>query len=420
VVGIVEIAGAAILGGAFVQVAAGAYGTLRRRLVEAQRQRVALDLFRARAGADLAAIRRAAENRDQVWQGFRKFRIERKVIEAEDICSFYFVAHDGMPIPRFQPGQYLTFQLRIPGAAQPVIRCYSLSASPERRDYYRCTIKRVPPPPNQPDAPPGLASSFFHSLHEGELVDVRAPSGNFTLDVNSGRPVVLIGGGIGLTPVLSMLEAMCDADVRRETWFFYGVRNRREHAMHDELKDLAARHRNLRLVVCYSNPTETCVEGADYHARGWVSAELFKKMLPSNNYEFYICGPPPMMEAVTHDLQEWGVPEGDIHYEAFGPATVKRAAPASPQAEAGSTFKISFARCGKSIDWCQHDGSILELADKNNIPMNAGCRAGNCGTYETAVREGKVRYLIETGFKPKPGSCLTCVAVPEGDLVIDA
>jgi ferredoxin-NADP reductase len=420
VIGIAEIAGAAILGGVLVQVIAGAGGTVRRRLIEVQRQRVALDLFRARVDGELAAIRQEQQRRELAWEGYRKFRIDRKVMEADDICSFYFVAHDRMPIPRFRPGQYLTFQLRVPEQPQPIVRCYSLSDSPEQREHYRCTIKRLPPPRDKPDAPPGLASSSFHDLREGDLVDVRAPSGNFCLDVNVGRPVVLVAGGIGLTPVLAMLNAICDANARRETWFFYGVRNRREHAMHQHLKSIAAQHANVTVVVCYSDPTETCIEGADYDVRGWVSVELFKRMLPSNNYEFYICGPPPMMETVTRDLREWGVPDADVHFEAFGPATVKRQAPPALESRAADVVKISFSRCHKTIEWRQNDGSILELADKHGVPMSAGCRAGNCGTCETAVREGTVKYLIKTGFNPTEGSCLPCVAIPEGDLVLDA
>lgn len=420
-IGIAEIAGALVLGGVLLEVVADASGTVRRRLFEAQRQRVALDLFRARVGADLAAIRREQEQREVAWEGFRKFRIDRKVMEAEDICSFYFTPHDRMPLPRFRPGQFLTFQLRVPGQPRPVIRCYSLSDSPERREYYRCTIKRLPPPRDKPETPPGLASSFFHECSEGDLIDVRAPAGNFCLDLNSDRPVVLIGGGIGLTPVLSMLNAICDANIPRETWFFYGVRNRHEHAMYEHLKNIAAHHPNIHLVICYSNPTESCALGSDYDVHGWVSVDLFKQMLPSNNYEFYICGPPAMMESVTQGLREWGVPDADVHFEAFGPATVKRQAPAAaPDAAPAQAFKISFARSGKAIDWEGEDDSILEFAEKHGIAMSSGCRAGNCGTCETAVREGSVKYLLETGYKPTERSCLPCVAVPAGDLVLDA
>jgi hypothetical protein len=418
--GIAEIAGAVVLGGVLLQAVAGAGGALQRRVFEARRQRVALNLFHARVAADLAKMRHEQEERDAAWDGYRKFRIDRKVMEADDVCSFYFVAHDQMPVPRFRPGQFLTFQLRIPDQPQPVIRCYSLSDSPERPDYYRCTIKRIPPPRDNPDAAPGVASSFFHSCHEGDLIDVRAPSGNFYLDVNSPRPVVLIGGGIGITPVLSMLNAICDAKISRETWLFYGVRNRREHAMYEHLRQIAAAHDNVNLVVCYSDPAENCVQGEDYHVKGWVSVDLFKRMLPSNNYEFYICGPAPMMQSVTEGLRDWGVPAADIHFEAFGPATVKRQAPAAPDAEPAKTIKILLSRCRRSIDWRPEDGSILEAAEKLGIAMSAGCRAGNCGTCETAVREGSVKYLIETGFKPNERSCLPCVAVPESDLVLDA
>jgi hypothetical protein len=419
-VGFAEIVGAALLGAVLLQAFAGAGGMLQRRVFETRRQRVALSLFRARVAADLVTIRREQERREASWEGYRKFRIDRKVMEAADVCSFYFVAHDQMPLSRFRPGQFLTFQLRVPGQSQPVIRCYSLSDSPERPGYYRCTIKRLPPPRGNPDAPAGVASSFFHSCNEGDLIDVRAPSGNFYLDVNSTRPVVLIGGGIGLTPVLSMLNAICDANNPRETWFFYGVRNRREHAMYEHLRRIAAEHDNVNLVVCYSDPTETCIEGKDYDVRGWVSVDLFKRVLPSNNYEFYICGPAPMMETVTQGLQDWGVPKADVHFEAFGPATVKRQAPAAPEGTPATTIKISLSRSGRSVDWQPADGSILEAAEKQGIAMTAGCRAGNCGTCETAVREGSVKYLIETGFKPSEGSCLPCAAVPESHLVLDA
>jgi uncharacterized protein len=419
-VGFAEIVGAALLGAVLLQAFAGAGGILQRRVFEARRQRVALSLFRARVAADLVTIRREQERRDAAWEGYRKFRIDRKVMEADDICSFYFVAHDQMPLSRYRPGQFLTFQLRVPGQPQPVVRCYSLSDSAERPGYYRCTIKRIPPPRDNPDAPAGIASSFFHGCNEGDLIDVRAPSGNFCLDVNSTRPVVLIGGGIGLTPVLSMLNAICDAKNPRETWFFYGVRNRREHAMYEHLRQIAAKHDNVNLVVCYSDPTESCIEGKDYDVRGWVSVDLFKRMLPSNNYEFYICGPPAMMESVTQGLRDWGVPAEDVHFEAFGPATVKRQAPVALEGMPATAIKISLSRSRKSVEWQPADGSILDAAEKHGIAMASGCRAGSCGTCETAVREGSVKYLKDTGYKPNEGSCLPCVAVPLSPLVLDA
>ena len=417
-----EIAGVVILGGAFVQVTLGAYGSIRRRAIESQQQRQALTLFEERARLDLAATRLERERRELAWEGLRKFRIAHKVAETPDICSFYLVPHDHKPIPAFRPGQFLTFQLRIPGQSRPVTRCYSLSDSPLQRDYYRVTIKRLPPPPKEPNAPPGLVSSFFHSLEEGTLVDVRAPAGNFWLDVHGSRPIVLIAGGVGLTPLIAMLNTICAGNLRRETWFFYGVRDRQDHAMYDHLQTLAREHENVRIVVAYAAPTATCVAGQDYAEKGFLSVDLFKRMLPSSNYEFYLCGPPPMMAVITEGLAQWGVPDSDVHFEAFGPASVKRPATAPPEGAAPTqaAAKVGFARGGKAIDWTEKDGSILDLAEANGVAIESGCRAGNCGTCETAVREGKVRYLIETGFKPKDGSCLPCVAVPDGGVVIDA
>lgn len=418
---VVQLLGMAILGLAFVQVAGTAYGAVRRRYVQSRQATLALELFEERARLELEATRIERERRSLGWEGMRKFRLSRRQLEADDVCSFYLEPHDGEPIPPFNPGQYLTLQLKIPGQAKPVVRCYSLSDSPLHRDYYRITVKRLPPPPSKADAPPGLVSSHLHGMEIGSLIDIRAPSGNFFLDRSSGRPVVLIGGGVGLTPVLSMLNTICESGSRRETWFFYGVRFRREHAMYEHLKRIAAEHDNVHLVVCYSNPTETCARGTDFDVEGWVSVDLLREKLPSNNYEFYICGPPPMMEAVSSGLRDWGVPESDIHFEAFGPATVKRqAAPDAPSGAPTETIPIEFTRSGKSVTWKEGDGSILDVALAAGVPLDFGCRAGNCGTCETAIRSGAVRYLIEPGAKPKDGSCLPCIGVPKAALALDA
>jgi len=175
----------------------------------------------------------------------------------------------------------------------------------------------------------------------------------------------------------------------------------------------------VHLVVCYSDPTGDCVRERDYQQEGRVSVELFKQMLPSNNYEFYICGPPPMMESLTEGLREWGVPEVDIRFEAFGPATVKRNIHPEP-AGTHNEFEVVFARSGKSVRWTQAGGTLLELAEFNDVSLDFGCRAGNCGTCETAIKEGEVSYVVETGSHPDEGSCLTCVAVPTSRLVLDA
>jgi uncharacterized protein len=250
---------------------------------------------------------------------------------------------------------------------------------------------------------------------------VKAPAGHFYLDTNSDRPVVLIGGGVGLTPLLSMLNAIIRSGTRRETWFFYGVTNCTDHAMVEHLRAAAQEHDNIHVVVCYSRPTEACRKGYHYQHEGFVTVDLMRSLLPSNAYEFYICGPPPMMETVTRDLAEWGVPEASIHFEAFGPATVKKAPakPATAEAAASGGVAVTFARTGKVVRWLPELGSILDCAEANGVMMESGCRAGNCGTCLTAIKEGKVRYLTPPGAEPEAGSCLACIAVPEGPLMLD-
>ena len=217
-----------------------------------------LELTRARLEQAKNLTQQDALTGQTVWNGFRRFQINSKVAEARNIVSFYLKPVDGRPLPPFLPGQYLTFRLNIPGQPKPVTRCYSLSDSPNHPDYYRVTIKRQSPPDDAPDAPSGLSSSFFHDcLNERDVVDVKAPSGHFTLDMSKNSPVVLIGGGVGITPVLSMLNAIAEKNSNgklsnRKTWFFYNCHDRSDHMMKEHLEKIAKAHKNISLHVCYS------------------------------------------------------------------------------------------------------------------------------------------------------------------------
>ncbi|HER25964.1 MAG TPA: 2Fe-2S iron-sulfur cluster binding domain-containing protein, partial [Rhodospirillales bacterium] len=170
--------------------------------------------------------------------------------------------------------------------------------------------------------------------------------------------------------------------------------------------------------VCYSQPTQECRLGDDYQVEGFVSVDLFKKLLPSNNYEYFVCGPPPMMSSITSGLEEWGVPDDDINFEAFGPATVKKT-PAAEHSDATGGTQVTFGMSGKSATW-QGDGtSILELAEQNGVDIDSGCRAGNCGSCATAIKSGKIKYISEPGSPLEEGTCLVCIAVPDGDVTLN-
>lgn len=422
---LIMIAGGIVIALVAMQSLLFVLGSMLRLARERRTQALSLRLFQERIDVVRAA---AKKTQDAVasWNGWRKFEVFKREPEPGDVCSFYLRPHDGKPLPGFKPGQYLTFQLNIPGKDKPIVRCYSLSDGP-RREYYRVSIKRCPAPRGKPEIPPGLSSNFFHDhVKESDILDVRAPGGHFFLDLDATGPIVLIGGGIGITPVLSMLNTLvADGTLKRQVHFFLGVRNSKEHPMKAHLEELNKLHEKLTLHVCYSNPDEKDVKDRDYQHAERVSIDLFKRVLPSNNFDFYLCGPPPMMESVVPGLEEWGVPEDRVHYEAFGPASIKKVKKEEPAAvetsgAAVAGIEIVFAKSNRTCTWTAASGTLLEFGEKNGITMDFGCRAGNCGTCLTAVKEGDVTYSTPPGAAPEKGSCLTCVAVPKTKLVLDA
>ena len=417
---VVHISALAVLAATGLYLLLLLFGNLRATAVVARTGEQERALFRARTDEIMARSRAEQERSELSWNGFRKFEIAEKREEVDGVCSFYLRPHDKRPLPPFMPGQFLTFKLDIPDQPKDVIRCYSLSDAPNP-DYFRVTIKKVPPPRDRPELPSGLSSSFFHEqLEQGDILDVKAPSGHFFLDTATQTPIVLIGGGVGITPVLSMLNAVTNAASKREVWFFLGVRTKAEHPMKEHLEALAREHENVHLNICYSDPADDCEEGVDYQHKGHVSVDLFKKVLPSNNYEFYFCGPPPMMNALDEQLKEWGVPESRINYEAFGPATVKKLKEPAEGAAAASDIQVTFTRSNKTVAWNPSIGSLLDFAEDNGVNIDFGCRAGNCGTCLTAIQSGEVDYLGPPGEMPEQGSCLVCLCVPKGNLELDA
>jgi len=358
------------------------------------------------------------------WSGFRDFRVERRIFESPDesICSFYLKPVDDAPLPSYKPGQYLTFQLPVidPASGKPknIIRCYSLSDRPGK-DHYRVSIKRVLPPGDVPDAPPGLSSNFFHdAIQEGDHVFVKPPGGHFFLKDGNG-PVVLIAGGIGITPMLSMLNETLEQESDREIWLFYGVRNSADHAMKGHLKTLDQKHPNFRLHVCYSSPGTDDREGRDYQHAGRVDIALLRQLLSLQVYDFYVCGPRPMLETIVPALEDWGVADENIHYEAFGPASLFRASREEPSA-GQVNVSVTFSKSGKTLTWDGSTDSLLEFAEDNGIHIDSGCRAGGCGSCQTTIEDGDVDYLQEPDFDADPGTCLMCVSRPKQDLVLEA
>jgi len=359
------------------------------------------------------------------WDGFKEFVVQRRETEDSNnsICSFYLVPTDDEPLATFRPGQFLTFKLQIEDPythkLKSVVRCYSLSDAP-RADHYRVSIKLIPAPANQPDVPAGVSSSFFHDhVQEGSRLLVKAPSGHFHLMEEEPLPIVLIGGGIGITPMLSILNTVLESGLKREIWLYYGVRNGDELIMKQHLQTLASIHDNFHLHLCYSAPNENDVEDVDYQHNVQVTIPLLRATLKLMRYQFYVCGPKPMMESLVPGLEDWGVDSGDIYYESFGPATLikhKKAAPATST----QPITVTFSRSGKSIPWDFTADSLLEFAEANDIEVESGCRAGSCGSCQTAVKSGEVDYNQAPDADVEPGHCLLCISTPKCDLTLDA
>lgn len=248
------------------------------------------------------------------WNGYRPFIVDRKVRESEIITSFYLKPQDGGALPAFKPGQYVTVNVAHPTTPTSP-RNYSLSDRPGL-DYFRISVKR------EPGSPPGLISNYLHDeIEEGDVLSIGPPCGEFTLDVDKvgKRPIVLISGGVGLTPMLSMLKTLANRNVDVPVHFIHGTRNSTTHALGDEVRHTKSQHPNVHVHVVYSDPLTGDGDGTHCDHVGLIDVPLLEKLVPEMNGEFYLCGPKEFMACLYHGLMKHGVPDSQIHFEFFGP-----------------------------------------------------------------------------------------------------
>lgn len=263
-----------------------------------------------------AAIYRALASSPGGWNGWRDFRIESVQEESATIRSFVLVPTDGGPVLRHKPGQYLGFALDLPGIGK-LRRNYSISSAPNDRAY-RITVKREA----ATGVPPGQASNWLHDHGApGTVLPVAAPAGDFFLDLEDPGPVVLASGGVGLTPLVSMLETLAEAAPRHPVLWVHGTRNGGTHAMGSHIRALGARMPNLRTHVFYTAPRAEDRTGQDHDATGRIGPSWLAAQAPPNAV-FYLCGPKPFLRAMVNGLMREGVAADRIRYEFFGPADV--------------------------------------------------------------------------------------------------
>lgn len=240
----------------------------------------------------------------------RRFKLTRRVPEAQGITSFHFSPTDGKEVWPFTAGQHLPISVTLPGRAEAISRSYSLSGDPGATDSYRLTIKREPK---------GVVSRFLHdALREGAEIIASEPAGDFTLP-QSDQPVVLVSAGVGVTPMMAMLHSVMAEGRNHPMWFVHGARNGSEHALRDEVSQLVAQIPNAQARIFYSQPAATDVPGVDYQSRGRITPQALIDLNAGPNAFYLLCGPGPFLSDIKTGLEGLGVPAQNISYEVFGP-----------------------------------------------------------------------------------------------------
>ena len=351
------------------------------------------------------------------WAGFRRLRVAGIDDESRSVFSVRLASTGGEPLPAPLPGQFLTLRLRPLQDGPPLIRSYSLSGRPGDPEY-RISVKREPH---------GAASGYLRShLRAGDLLEVAAPRGAFTLAAGAG-PVVLASAGIGATPVLAMLHTLAAARSKREVWWIHGARNRGEHPFARESRALLAQLPDAHAHVCYSRPAAEDRQGIDYATAGRLSADSLARLDVPRDADAYLCGPPAFMRELTDALVAKGLDRSRIHTETFSaeaartPGVVGAPArpPHPPAGGPGTGRPVSFARSGLTVNWDAAYASLLELAEACDVPVRWACRTGVCHSCETGLLSGRVTYSPEPIDEPADGNALICCSQPQGDLVLD-
>jgi ferredoxin-NADP reductase/MOSC domain-containing protein YiiM len=358
----------------------------------------------------------AFEEQAPAWPEFRQMRVARIHKESDNVTSFVLAPIDGQHLPAFQAGQFVVLRLHLDPDKPPVLRSYSLSDLPAA-DHFRISVK---------SELNGIGSSFLcNRVREGDVLDVSAPRGSFTLRPGQS-PVVLLSAGVGATPVMAMLHRLAAERSQREIWWIYGARNRVDHPFAEESRSLLKQLSRGRGYIVYSRPAAIDQVGADFDAPGHIDAALLEKLGVSQGSDFYLCGPSSFLQDMRDGLRTWGVVGENVHTEIFGsleaitPGMAQVVhTPHLPQGPPGSGPQVSFARSGITAAWDRKFASLLELAEACDVPVRWSCRAGVCHTCMTGLIAGSIIYNPEPLERPAPGNVLVCCSQPNAGVTLD-
>lgn len=344
---------------------------------------------------------REREQRNQ-WQ---RWRVQSVQQESADIRSFVLAPETGAA-PSFAAGQHLPIRITT-AAGETLLRTYSLSSAPSDGQL-RISVKAQ-----------GVVSRHLHEqVQAGDVLEVRPPLGSFTLNSDTDRPLVLIGAGVGITPLLSMLREQVALGQGRRIHFFQGARTLADLPFQAELYDLMQRAGGLlKIHRALSAPEANALPGCDYEQQGRIELAQIKSVLSFDDYDFYLCGPAAFTQAIYDGLRDLNVADPRIHAEAFGPSTLKRrtdgqAATLVQPPAATEPVPVYFTASSKEARWTPDSGSLLELAESRGLMPEFSCRGGSCGTCRTRLVSGQVHYPNPPAELPQDGGVLICCAVP--------
>lgn len=344
------------------------------------------------------------------WSGRRLFvceavRTEASEPEVSEIVSFILRPADAAPLGPVLPGQYVSVSLPQDPAGLPRRRSYSISGRPDGRSL-RITVRRL--------GKGGFSDVLHQTLRPGVQVLLGPPQGGFVLDSAPGRDVVLGSAGVGITPLLPMLEALVTTEAPGRIWFVHGARHGGLHLFADEAAGLAARARpgRVTLVSAYSRPRT--VDAPDHAGR--IDAALLAGLTDPAAADFYLCGPAGFMDDLRAGLVERGADPSAIRTEAFEAGQDGALASAMGRHRQA---RVTFAKSDRVATWTPERGTLLDLAVSEGLDLPHSCRMGDCQSCLQRILAGRVDHPALTALDLVPGLATLCQALPDGDVTLD-
>ncbi|MBU2986274.1 pyridoxamine 5'-phosphate oxidase family protein [Saccharophagus degradans] len=335
---------------------------------------------------------------------YKQFKIIKKIKESRDVTSFYIRPLDGSALSTYLPGQFLPISIKQPHTSSTCLRTYTLSQAP-LSNAYRFSVKREKF---------GLASRILHdTINTGDSLYVSQPEGIFTLQTNK-KTNVFLSAGIGITPMIAMLQGLIreveKGEKPQDVYFIHSTQNSETHTFSNELKHLNKRHKWLQLYTIYSQPKLNDKLGQHYDVSGRISLDLLRKILPTDNFDVYLCGSESFMRSSYTNLKAMDIAESRIFYEFFDDGSFENHQ--LNKFQTAQRAEIYFAKSNITATWTPNDGTLLQFAEKMGLKPMYSCRTGNCGTCSCTLSTGEVTYANKPGYAPANGSALICCARP--------